>query len=81
MSDVRKPYVTIEQHQQFIKWYLKNYGYNTHLKDNNSRVLSEAYKRDTNIEIPKVTIYRWLKKLGHNTVMSFASEYIVESLR
>ena len=76
----KKPYVTKEQKEEFIQWYLRKYGYNVNLKINNSRVVSEQYERETGITIPKVTIFRWLGKLEQKEVKKFSSEYIVEGL-
>ena len=56
-------YTNKQEKKRFITWYLDNYGYNTHRHDYNSRLLSERYQRETNILIPKLTIYRWLTKL------------------
>ena len=80
VKKAKKPYVTREQKDEFIEWYLEKYGYNVNLKINNSRVLSEAYEREKGIYIPKITIFRWLGKLKEEIVESFASEYIDESL-
>ena len=76
----KKPYVTKEEKERFIQWYLSNYGFNTHLKENNSRVLSEAYHRETGVLIPKITIYRWLGKLDPDKIKNFSTEYIEPSL-
>lgn len=76
----KKPYVTKEEKERFLQWYLSNYGFNTHLKENNSRVLSEAYHRETGVLIPKITIYRWLGKLDPDKVKNFSTEYIDLSL-
>lgn len=72
----KKPYVTREQKEEFIQWYLAKYGYNVNLKINNSRVLSEAYEREKGILIPKITIFRWLGKLEQKKVDDFAKEFI-----
>ena len=76
----KKPYVTKEEKEAFIQWYLSKYGYNTHLKENNSRVLSEAYQREVGILIPKISIYRWLGKLDPSKILDFSTEYIDQSL-
>ena len=76
----KKPYVTREQKEEFIQWYLHKYGYNVNLKINNSRVVSEAYERETGITIPKITIFRWINKLEQKEINNFASEYIVEGI-
>ena len=76
----KKDYVTREQKEEFIQWYLAKYGYNSHLKENNSRVLSEAYEREKGILIPKITIYRWLNKFEQNKVDNFAKEFIDTNL-
>lgn len=72
----KKPYVTREQKEEFLKWYLEKYGYNTHLKENNSRIVSETYEREKGILIPKITIFRWLNKLEEKKVENFAKEFI-----
>ena len=72
----KKPYVTREQKEAFIQWYLKKYGYNTHLKENNSRVVSEQYERETGVIIPKISVFRWLNKLESKKVENFAKEFI-----
>ena len=81
----RKEYVTKQEKEQFISWYLRKYGYNVNLKRNNSRVLSEAYQQETGIYIPKITIYRWLGKMDNDKVQQkidkFTSEYVVAELR
>ena len=83
----RKEYVTKQQREQFIKWYLDKYGYNVNLKKNNSRVLSDTYLAERGIYIPKITIYRWLGKMHANEdnieekVNDFSSEYIVAEFR
>lgn len=75
----RKKYVTKEEKAEFMRWYLEHYGYNVKLKQNNSRVLSEAYQRDTGIYIPKITIYRWFQKdIDTNLVSEFTSKYILD---
>ena len=77
----RKDYVTKQQKDQFITWYLNKYGYNVNLKCNNSRVLSETYQAETGIYIPKITIYRWLGRMNDNNIQKkiedYASVYIV----
>lgn len=79
----RKEYVTKQQKADFIQWYLKHYGYNVKKNNRqlNSRILSETYQASTGILIPKITIYRWLNKLGPDTVDKFVSVYVVKSFR
>lgn len=76
----KKPYVTREQKEEFIQWYLSKYGYNVNLKTNNSRVLSETYEREKGIVIPKITIFRWLGKLEQRKVDDFAKDFIDPTL-
>ena len=76
----KKDYVTREQKEEFLKWYLEKYGYNTHLKENNSRIVSETYEREKGIVIPKITIYRWLNKLESKKIENFAKEYIDDNI-
>jgi len=76
----KKPYVTREQKEEFIQWYLSKYGYNVNLKTNNSRVLSETYEREKGILIPKITIFRWLGKLEQRKVDDFAKDFIDPAL-
>lgn len=76
----KKPYVTREQKDEFIQWYLSKYGYNVNLKINNSRVVSEAYEREKGILIPKITLYRWLGKLEQRKVDDFAKDFIDPNL-
>ena len=70
----KAPYTTKEQKQQFIKWYLEHYGMNTtntvnndnkYNKKVNPRILSDLYYEQFHILIPKMTIYRWLKRLDN----------------
>ena len=80
----RKEYVTKQQRNVFIRWYLNKYGYNiqSNLKEHNSRVLSEEYYTECGILIPKISIYRWLIKLKNNeskytsNIDTFAHEFI-----
>ena len=72
----KKPYVTREQKEEFIQWYLSHYGYNVKLKENNSRVLSEKYYQETGILIPKISIFRWLGKIEQGKVYDYAQKYI-----
>lgn len=76
----KKPYVTKEQKEEFIQWYLRKYGYNVNLKINNSRVVSEQYERETGIIIPKVSIYRWIGKLEQREIDDFARDFIDSDL-
>ena len=76
MSSNRKEYVTKQQKEEFIQWYLSHYGYNTNLKNNNSRVVSEAYQREVGILIPKLTIYRWLQKLDYKKVLDYSRQFL-----
>ena len=81
----RKEYVTKQQKEQFITWYIKHYGYNVNLKHNNSRVVSEAYQQETGIYIPKITVYRWLGRMQDESIQqkinNFTSEYVVAEFR
>ena len=76
----KKPYVTREQKEAFIQWYLSHYGYNVKLKENNSRVLSETYYQETGILIPKISIFRWLSKIEQGKVYDYAQKYIDSQL-
>lgn len=81
MSSNRKEYVTKQQKEEFIQWYLSHYGYNTNLKNNNSRVVSEAYQREVGVLIPKLTIYRWLQKLDYNKVLEYSKQFLTSTDR
>ena len=85
MTD-RKTYVSKDQKDRFIKWYLRTYGYNISSSPN-SKTLSTRYSDETGVAIPKLTIYRWitntdliqkyLKELSHE----YISLEIIEQIR
>lgn len=73
----RKTYVTKDQKDQFLKWYLRTYGYNTSSSPN-SKTLSIRYSDDTGVAIPKLTIYRWITNtnLLQKYLAELSHEYI-----
>lgn len=67
-------YTSKETKKRFLKWYLNTYGMNTsntvntdtkYNKNINSRILSEQFQQVSGILIPKMSIYRWLKRLDN----------------
>ena len=70
---------------QFFYWLADKYGYDLKTENmNNSRILSDEYYKATKTNIPKITIYRWLKDVDNNKTTlynSIASNYINEGLR
>ena len=74
MSKPKAEYTSKETKKRFLKWYLNNYGMNTSntVNDNtkynkhiNPRILSEQFQQECGILIPKMSIYRWLKRLDN----------------
>lgn len=70
-------YVSKQQREQFIDWYITNIGYNDNL---NSRQLSERYESERGLKIPKLTIYRWLQKIPQDKLEAFATRYVNHEL-
>lgn len=66
-------YVSKQQREQFIEWYITNIGYND---NQNSRQLSERYESECGLKIPKLTIYRWLQNVPQDRLEAFASRYV-----
>lgn len=78
-------YTSKRQKLEFFEWLADKYGYDLRTDNmNNSRMLSAEYYQATKTNIPKLTIYRWLKDVENNKTTLFnaiASNYINEGLR
>ena len=77
-----------ERKLNFIHWLISKYGYINNDDDlnklSNSRILSETYYKETNINIPKLTIYRWLKNIDRLRIVEYekiALDYINKGIR
>ena len=80
-----KHYTNQQMRNDFIIWLVNNYGYDINVVNipDNSRKLSNRYYKENKILIPKLTIYRWLKRFDEYKYKPFkiiASDYINKSL-
>lgn len=78
-------YTNKRQKLEFFYWLANKYGYDLKTENmNNSRMLSDEYYQAKKTNIPKITIYRWLKNMNNNKTTLYnaiASNYINECLR
>lgn len=79
----RKEYTNKKSRNEFFHWLIHHYGYSKHDIVDNSRILSEKYEEFSNVRIPKITIYRWLRRFDRFISDEYQNEalnYIKESI-
>ena len=65
MSTTHKhDYTTKQQKLDFICWFIDHYGYHVNQHLYNARILHEQYLHDKLIDIPQLSIHRWITKLN-----------------
>lgn len=64
MNTTHKDYTTKQQKLQFITWLIDKYGYHVNTTTYNARILHEEYLQDKLIDIPQLSIHRWITKLN-----------------
>ena len=79
-NQVKTHYANKDDRQQFIRWYLDEYGYNT--VKISAEKLSKAYsKNNRGKQIPKITIHRWVKGLKDADITQYTSMYLIEHIQ
>ena len=78
-KQTKKAYANRDDRQQFIRWYLDEYGYNT--VKISAEKLSKAYKNSKHRQIPKITIHRWVKGLKDADITQYTSMYLIEHIQ
>lgn len=79
----KKQYVTKQQRKQFLRWLIDTYGYDTtHYYALNAQRLATEYKQSTNIELTKISVYRWIagnnkQKYLNEVLDDIQQEYLV----
>ena len=65
-TSTHKDYTTKQQKLEFITWLINKYGYHVNTLNYNARILHEQYQQEKLIDIPQLSIHRWLTKLNTN---------------
>lgn len=76
---MKNKYTTKHDRNTFFRWIVDNYGYERSNVPDNSRILSNKYSTVAGVNIPKITIHRWLKKFDKyiiDTYTEYAKDYI-----
>lgn len=83
MSKPKNDYIRKQARNDFFHWLIKNYGYNKEDITDNPRIISDRYKKESKITIPKNTIYRWIKRFDRfasDELQAEGSNYIKEGI-
>ena len=83
MSKAKAEYTRKTTRNMFMRWLIQNYGYNKEDITDNPRILSDKYMKDTKINIPKISIYRWIRsfdKFVSDELQQEALYYIKEGV-
>ena len=63
-THTHKDYTTKQMKIAFITWIIDKYGYHVNTTTYNARILHEEYLHDKLIDIPQLSIHRWISKLN-----------------
>ena len=83
MNKTKTDYTRKQARNDFMRWLIKSYGYNKEDITDNPRIISDRYKKESKITIPKNTIYRWIKRFDRfvsDELQAEGSNYIKEGI-